>query len=156
MMVTSESKLRPLGRAAKVWAVRTWPRAWLLTSMSGAWPVTTTSSSMARGRHLDVDGQGLLDAEDDVVPDDGREALETEGDRISPRRKGQETVGAVGIGDRRRRSDEPGPFRFDGDAGEGPSLVVHDGAYDPAGRGSLSGEDPGQEKHGDRRQQRTI
>ncbi len=76
------------------------------------------------GHHLDVDDQGLFDPEDDVVTDDGREALEIEGDRISPRRKGQETVGAVGIGDRRRRSDEPWPFRFDGDAGKGPSLVI--------------------------------
>ncbi len=102
------------------------------------------------GLHGDVHDQGLLDGQDDVVADDGAEAVQAISDGVGPRREGQEAVAAVRVRDGRRRAHEARALGLHRDPGERGSLVVLDRTDDPAGCRSLGGEDPGQEKHGDR------
>ena len=110
------------------------PLTVLLTSMSGDWPMTVTSSSIAPSCEADVQLDRLFELDDDPVADDGLESLEGEGDPVGAGREGEEAIDAVVVGDGRGLADEFGAGGFDGDAGKRRPLLVGDGAEHLAGR----------------------
>ncbi len=92
----------------------------------------------------DVQGDGLLELQEDRFALVGLEPLEREGEGVLTGRQGEQAVGPCRVGDRGGRADQPGAGRFDGDAGERRALFIDNLADEPARRNLGGREGAGQ------------